>query len=392
MKSIFKYLTLAGLFFSAACEPTTVQPDVPDPDPKPEPEQVYIDLIADRETITADGVDAVHFTVTLNSEECTSEAMIINLADNSTIEGGVFTTTEAGSYTFVAAVGTNSSEPKTIVAVAPVIKEPVVELTADKLSIMADGEETVTFTVTADGEDVTAESEITFKIDGNALEGNTFSTNVYGNFDFVAIYDGYYSNTLTIKVSQINEPTPPPTPPVVGEFAVGDIYEVDGVKGVIFGFKDKTSGGETKTYAYVMSMDQATLAWSTENVWCNCLSIYGDWNTEDMLRNGSSPDKYPAAQWCVAHGDGWFMPSSTEMHLMWDAVSGGTHEFNEQSVSIFNEKLDDPIEEDFYWSSNETLDDMGEVVAFMESSVVCLEPMKWKEYNVRAVYKFEVQK
>lgn len=387
MKSILKYLTLAGLFFSVACEPTPEQPPQTD-------DEIYVDLIADRETITADGVDAVHFTVTLNSEDRTSEAMIINVADNSTIEGGVFTTTEAGSYTFVAAIGKHSSQPKTIVAVAPEVKEPVVELTADKLSIKADGEETVTFTVTADGEDVTAEADITFTMEGNTLDGNTFSSKAYGNFEFVATYNGFYSNTLTIKVTKLSEPTP--EPPVVGDYAVGDLYDVDGVKGVIFGFKDKHTYddegniAETKTYAYIMSMDQTALAWSTESVWCNCVSDYGDCNTEDMLRFGTSPDKYPAAQWCIAHGEGWFMPSSDEMHLMWSAVSGGTYVFNEQSVALFNDKLDDPIVEDFYWTSNEILEDMAEVVAFMEDSVVCLEPQKWKEYNVRAVYKFEV--
>ena len=387
MKSILKYFAFAGLLLAVGCETTPEQPQTEDT-------EVYVELIADRETITADGVDVVRFTVTVNSEDRTADAMIINVADNSTVEGGVFTTTEAGSHTFVAAYGKHSSEQKTIVAVAPEVKEPEVELTADTLTIKADGEQTVTFTVTADGEDVTAESQIKFVMDGNALEGNTFKTKAYGSYEFVASYRDYTSNTLIIKVTKLEEPTP--TPPVVGDYRVGDLYDVDGVKGVIYGFMDRQVTDEdgnrvTKTYCYIMSMDQASLAWSTENVWCNCISDKGDWNTEDMLyRYGTSPDKYPAAQWCVAHGEGWFMPSSEELHLMWSAVSGGTYVFDEAKVALFNDKLDDPFEQDFYWSSNETNDEMAEVVAFMDDSVVCLDPLKSKPFCVRAVYKFEV--
>ena len=84
------------------------------------------------------------------------------------------------------------------------------------------------------------------------------------------------------------------------------------------------------------------------------------------------------------------MPSSEELHLMWSAVSGGTYVFDEAKVALFNDKLDDPLEQDFYWSSNETNDEMAEVVAFMDDSVVCLDPLKSKPFCVRAVYKFEV--
>ena len=79
-------------------------------------------------------------------------------------------------------------------------------------------------------------------------------------------------------------------------------------------------------------MDETDLPWSTENVWANCVSRRGQWNTEDMLKLGA--DKYPAAKWCVEHGEGWYMPSSYEMGLMWTAVSNGTHAFDKIDINL----------------------------------------------------------
>ena len=172
------------------------------------------------------------------------------------------------------------------------------------------------------------------------------------------------------------------------EYEVGKIYDINGTNGVCYAIK---ADNHNRTWAYFFSMDEAYLQWSTENVWCNCLAIRGDWNTEDMLSKGTSPDMYPAAQWCIAHGDGWFMPSSTELQWMWDAISGGTHDFYSSSVMAYNKLLTDnggmPFEETYYWSSNETSDDRIELIAFMQDSVICLEPLKSSKFTVRAAYR-----
>lgn len=181
---------------------------------------------------------------------------------------------------------------------------------------------------------------------------------------------------------QPETPETPETPeqPENQFYKPGDYYNVNGVMGVVFYVDESGKSG------LIMSLDQTALAWSIENVWVNCLSVHGSWNTEDMLKLGA--DKYPAARWCVDHGQGWYMPSSDEMHLMWNAVSNGKGVFDDDFVKLYNEQLVDPIEEDYYWSSSEITEDMAEVVVFIDNSVVCLEPYKWKKFNVRAVYKF----
>ena len=447
MKKLFGLLALLSLAVGfTACEEVT--PDTPNN---------AVTISVDKSEITANGSDFVTFTVS------PAEAQIICLNDNSVLTGTTFKTTTPAEYRFVAVHnGVKSSEVK-VKAVA--LKKEVM-LTADKSEVEANNTDTVTFTVTVDGEDKTAESTITIVNYGTQLEGNTFTTDVAGEFIFQAKYEGENSNQVTITATGDETPvqknlvlTATPMrikadgvekvtfkamygeedvtatctikttadfvvengvfttteigtynfyalhdnvrsntvsvdaydPNMKFDYEIGNIYDLNGSKGVCYAIKTDKSN---MTWAYFFSMDEADLQWSTENVWCNCVASRGDWNTEDMLRNGTSPDMYPAAQWCIAHGDGWFMPSSQELQWMWDAISEGTHNFDNASVAAYNKLLTDnggmPFVETYYWSSNETADDLVELIAFMNDSVACLDPQKTYTYTVRAATRIQL--
>ena len=452
MKKLFGLFALLSLAVGfTACEETT--PDTPD--------TKTVTLSANKSEIMADGVETVSFETTVNGVVTSDGVQIICLNDNSVLSAPTFKTTAAGEYRFVAVCnGVKSNEIK-VLATNPA--GPTVVLTADKSTIVADNAETVTFTVTVDGEDKTAESTITIVNYATQLEGNTFVSDVAGEFVFEATFDGEKSNQVIVTATAVEVPvqknlvlTASPMrikadgtekvtfkamygeddvtatceikstngvtvengvfttteagtynfyalydnvrsntvsvdaydPNMTSDYEIGQIYDLNGTKGVCFAIKNDN---QNRTWAYFFSMDEEYLQWSTENVWCNCASGRGDWNTEDMLKNGTSPDKYPAAQWCVAHGEGWFMPSSTELQWMWDAVSGGTHNFDCDTMKSYNNLLTsnggEAFQETYYWSSNETSDDMIELIAFMADSVVCLEPYKTSKYNVRAAYR-----
>lgn len=180
------------------------------------------------------------------------------------------------------------------------------------------------------------------------------------------------------------------------EYEVGKIYDINGTNGVCYAIKTDKQGNN---WAYFFSMDEADLQWSTENVWCNCISDKGSWNTYDPFdprysrADGGARDikNYPAFKWCMEYGEDWFMPSSDELQWMWDAISGGTHDFYSSSVMAYNKLLTDnggmPFVETYYWSSNETSDDMIELIAFMKDSIVCLESLKSSTFTVRAAYR-----
>ena len=339
-------------------------------------------LSADKETIVGDNTDVVTFTVTVDGEDKTAESTITIVNYASVLEGNTFVTDVAGEFIFQARFEGESSNQ--VVVTATAVEAPVqksLTLTASAIRIKADGTETVTFKAMYGEDDVTATCTIQ-TTNGLAVENAAFSTTEAGTYNFYALYNNVRSNTVSVDAYN---------PEMNVDYEIGEIYDINGTNGVCFAIKNDN---QNRTWAYFFSMDEEYLQWSTENVWCNCASGRGDWNTEDMLKNGTSPDKYPAAQWCVAHGEGWFMPSSTELQWMWDAVSGGTHNFDSETMKSYNTLLTsnggEAFQETYYWSSNETSDDMIELIAFMADSVVCLEPYKTSKYNVRATYRIQL--
>ena len=337
-------------------------------------------LAADKSEILGDNTDAVTFTVTVDGEDKTTEAQIIVVNYGTALEGNTFITNVAGEFIFQA--NFEGEQSNQVVVNATAVEAPVqknLTLTASAIRIKADGTETVTFKAMYGEDDVTATCAIQTTA-GLSVENGVFSTTEAGTYNFYALYDNVRSNTVSVDAYDPNMTT---------DYEIGQIYDLNGSKGVCYAIKNDN---QNRTWAYFFSMDEEYLQWSTENVWCNCASGRGDWNTEDMLKNG--PDKYPAAQWCVAHGEGWFMPSSTELQWMWDAVSGGTHNFDSETMKSYNNLLTsnggEAFQETYYWSSNETSEDMIELIAFMSDSVVCLEPYKTSRYSVRATYRIQL--
>ena len=98
--------------------------------------------------ITADGTDKVTFTAKYGEEDVTANASIADAATcGEVLSGSEFATETAGSYEFVASYdGKESNKVKVdATAVSGLV------LSVDKESIVNDGEDTATFTVTFDG-------------------------------------------------------------------------------------------------------------------------------------------------------------------------------------------------------------------------------------------------
>ena len=457
--NIFAVVALALGFVScqekATDEPQTdVQPIVPV-------------LVADKTEMLANGADAVTFTATVNGT-ASDEVQIICLNDNSILNKNIFTTTTPGSYRFVAVYNNESSN---VVEITAKEVEKIITLEADKSEIIADNTETVTFTVKVDGVEVDNNYQIINLNYNAALEGNTFVSDVAGEFKFQAKYDGRWpSNEVTITVNNIPMPeykelkiTASPNrikadgmeeavftvkygdedvtaeaeiyntatqevieskkfasttvgsynfrarydgqttgvsatvevydPALAGKYEIGTIYEVNGVKGVIYAIKTDNKG---YTWCYLFSLDEEDLMWSTKYEWCNCISDKGAWNTYDPFNYyGMDINNYPAFKWCMDHGEDWFLPSSKELVWMWEAITEGARDFDAPAVAKWNKIITDnggePFVEAYYWSSNETSDDLIEVIAFMDDSVVCLDPAKDNVYTARAAYRFQVE-
>ena len=123
-------------------------------------------------------------------------------------------------------------------------------------------------------------------------------------------------------------------------WAVGDYYEVNGVKGVVVWTSDN------KTHGKIVSMDEAV-----RNQWdTGCYNTGakseddGKSNTEKVKDLNASLSAYPAFKWCVDHGDGWYFPAISEVYLFMKAKDI----IDPVLAAHGGDKLTD-----YYWSSTE---------------------------------------
>lgn len=162
---------------------------------------VSLSIAADTDSIKANGVEKVTFTVSESDEIVTGAHIYIITGDNTeALEDSVFTTTEGGVYRFYATYKSFVSDTISINA-----KETIISITADRTAITTGG--TIIFTATED-EDEDISSQITLNItkDGNTttVEGNSFTPEIFGTYSITAAYDGRTSNAITVTVIPAN--------------------------------------------------------------------------------------------------------------------------------------------------------------------------------------------
>ena len=158
-------------------------------------------LSASKSEITADGTDKVTFTVKYGEEDVTANASIADAATGDVLDGNEFATDVIGSYKFVASYNGQESN-KVAVEVIAVSGELV--LSVDKESIMNDGRDRATFTVTFEGQDVTVLATIVNQTSGETWDRgvHSFASYLSDEYEFKASYQGLQSNTVKVVVTR----------------------------------------------------------------------------------------------------------------------------------------------------------------------------------------------
>lgn len=156
-------------------------------------------LSADIPEILADGTEKATFTVTYNGVDVTAQATITNTTTNEPLTTNEFSTTTPGTYTFTATYNEQTSETITVEA----LPTSDLMLSVDKESIINNGTDVATFTVTYQGEDVTAQSVIINMTEADRWDTgvNTFSSQASGTYKFRANYQDLKSNDVTVTVT-----------------------------------------------------------------------------------------------------------------------------------------------------------------------------------------------
>lgn len=117
-------------------------------------------------------------------------------------------------------------------------------------------------------------------------------------------------------VSEVQVESPNVDDQIYGEHSwnIGDFYNVNGKKGVVFWVD------ETGKHGKIVSLDHDRLRWSTEDK-LNTTQRSEDY--DDGLYNSKVVqcvpnwrDIFPAIAWCVGHGEGWYLPAAGELQML----------------------------------------------------------------------------
>ena len=184
---------------------------------------------------------------------------------------------------------------------------------------------------------------------------------------------------------------------VLKQYEIGELYDRDGVRGVVCQLSDDRQHG------LIISLDEVSLHWSEFRK--PDLRVVGTDNRTDgmdnmdkvaryIAENNLSWDDFPAFKWCRDKGEGWYLPAIDELLTIGHNYNGGTRMHNDrQARNKFNNALRDAGGERmdrlvYYFSSTE----MDEKNAF--TSHMSLEPPyvveipKYNRFLVRAVHRF----
>lgn len=184
---------------------------------------------------------------------------------------------------------------------------------------------------------------------------------------------------------------------VLKEYAIGDLYDRDGVKGVVCLLSDD------RLHGLVISLDEIYLPWSSFHK--PDLRLIGADDRMDGRRNmdvvaryieenNLSWEDFPAFKWCRDKGEGWYLPSIDELLTIGHNYNGGTRiHNNRQARNRFNDALKDAGGERmdrmvFYFSSTE-LDEKSAHTSHMSiEPPYVVDIPKYNRFLVRAVHRF----
>lgn len=193
------------------------------------------------------------------------------------------------------------------------------------------------------------------------------------------------------------QPTQAATTPGARAYEVGELYDRDGVRGVVCWLD------ETGQHGLVISLDEIYLPW---NIFRKPdLRVVGfDERKDGMLNmekaaayiaaNNLTWDDFAAFKWCRDKGEGWYLPAIDELLLIGHNYNGGTRMKNNRAArNRFNDVLKENggkrMDRLVYYFSSTEMDEKNAFTTHMgiEPPYV-IEIPKNNKFLVRAVHKF----
>ncbi len=181
-------------------------------------------------------------------------------------------------------------------------------------------------------------------------------------------------------------------------YSLGQIYDQNGVRGVVCALN------EERTHGLLLSLDEVMIDWSVfrKEELCKVGAdnrTDGEKNMEAVARyiaeHNLSWDHFPAFKWCRDKGEGWYFPSIDEMLTIGHQYNGGSRAHNDRQSRVrFNDNLRDHggkrIDGKCYYHSSTEFDEKHPMMTHMglEPPYVITDVAKYTKFLVRAVRKF----
>lgn len=172
--------------------------------------------------------------------------------------------------------------------------------------------------------------------------------------------------------------TPEPMPEQVTIYNIGDLYDKDGIKGLVFRVNE---GGQS---GLIVSLSEAESpkAWSYEFIATGSnIRSSGEQNTAIIYSLPDWQNKYPAFVWCKNLGSGWYIPAVNELRELLLISSSTTF-----SRAISTNNATPFASQGYYLSSTE----MDEYWVYIVDAQTRKESANYKQYtyHTRAIRSF----
>ena len=170
-------------------------------------------------------------------------------------------------------------------------------------------------------------------------------------------------------------------------YEIGDVFENDTLKGVVFYTYGAYNG-------LMVSLEDTVLPWCVHSytlIETGATNPYEGWNNTNIVMANYDLDYFPAIQWThmkntwhfiyysyrlINHRQ-WYLPSTTEMRYLL---------MNQDAVNATLDSLGYPtLEGKTYWSSTETGTRGAAAVRLQDGEIVISDSVKDNEFFVRAI-------
>ncbi len=158
----------------------------------------------------------------------------------------------------------------------------------------------------------------------------------------IAKIEAELNGSATTMIS-VPKPTSMPTPASPMKYKVGDYYEKDGIRGVVFEVSEDGLHGK------VVSVDTSLTMWCTSEQYSKGIvvgasaAVDGKYNTDRVMQRTDN-SRYQAFVWCRSKAVAWYLPSKEELVI----ISRNKDKINATLVAHRHAVIDG-----CYWSSTE---------------------------------------